>query len=112
MKDLIKPIQPKSPDVFDKKKYPNPPTNEGKNYLGDPIYLPNQNYIRDAKKYLKDMEKFIVDIEKYEQCKFIKIIKNTQNIENLIKKYKINLKTPSNTKENDEFIKRLKTRKY
>lgn len=72
---MEKPILPQEPNIFDKKKYPQPPTKEGRNYLNEPIYLPNKDYVRDYEQYRKDLEKYKVDIEIYKQLKYIKLIK-------------------------------------
>ncbi len=86
--NMEKPKKPTKPNPSDMVKYPDPKTKEGKNYLGNPIYLPNMDYIRDYKKYQKDVIKYETDIELYEQKKLIKLVKNA-NEKLILKKYKI-----------------------
>lgn len=93
MKNKIKPIiekpkKPIEPDYRDRVKYPQPKTKDGTNYLGEPIFLPNSDYIKDCEKYRKDIQKYNIDVEIYEQTKLIKFVKNA-DIKLILKKYKI-----------------------
>ena len=85
---MEKPKTPVQPDPSDRIKYPKPPTKEGKNYLGEPIYLPNENFLRDYRKYQKDKDNYAKDLELYEQLKFIKLIKVAKE-KLILKKFKI-----------------------
>lgn len=85
---MEKPKIPIQPDPSDMVKYPDPPTKEGRNYLGDAIYLPNENFIRDYKKYQKDKDNYAKDLELWEQLKFIKLIKVAKE-KLILKKFKI-----------------------
>lgn len=73
---MQKPKVPIAPDPSDRIKYPKPPTKEGKNIYGDPVYLPNQDFIRDYRKYQKDMERYPAELELWEQSKLARIIIN------------------------------------
>ena len=87
-KPMQKPTKPVQPDPSDKVKYPNPHTKEGRNYLGEPIYLINKNFAQDYRQYQKDEEKYKVDIILYEQIKFIKDIQRS-TLKLCLKKYNV-----------------------
>ncbi len=86
--NMEKPKKPIQPNPSDKVKYPDPKTKEGKNYLGNPIYLSNMDYVRDCKKYQQDILKYEIELDLYEQKKLIRLIKNA-NEKLILKKYKI-----------------------
>ncbi len=85
--EMAKPMKPIEP-VFNRKKYPYPPTKEGRNHLNEPVYLPNADWLRDYRKWQKDSAKYIIDMELYEQIKSIKLIK-VANLNLCLKKFKI-----------------------
>lgn len=83
---MDKPIKPIAPNPSDKIKYPYPPTKEGRNYLNEPIYLPNEDFIKDYRKFQRDEIKYKEDVILYEQTKFIEDIQRS-SFKLAIKKY-------------------------
>ena len=84
MEKLEKPKKPIEPNHKD---YPAPKEPNGKNYLGQPLFLKTEYY--DAyKKWQNDMVKYEKDLELYEQTKLTRLIKNA-DIKFILKKYKI-----------------------
>ena len=85
---MEKPKKPIYPNHSDKIKYPQPKTKEGRNYLGQPIYLPNADWIRDVRQYEKAVKQYEIDLELYEQNKLIRLVKNASE-KLILKKYRI-----------------------
>lgn len=86
---MEKPILPVAPNPLDKKKYPKALTKEGRNYLGEAIFLANPNFLKDYSKYQKDQDRYNRDIIIWNQIKLIEAIKRT-SLKTCLKKYKIN----------------------
>jgi hypothetical protein len=85
---MERPIKPEEPNLLDKKKYPDSECPIGKNYLGDPIQLPNPTWLNDMEKYRKNLEKYNKDIKIWEQIKLIQKIKGSC-LKTCLEKYKI-----------------------
>ena len=85
---MEKPIKPIMPDASDRVKYPRPLKKEGVNFLQQPIYLPNTDYIRDYRKFQKDTIQYEGDIVLYWQIKYIEDIKRS-NLKLCLKKYTV-----------------------
>jgi hypothetical protein len=84
---MEKPKLPRMPRLQD---YPDNPI-KGKNYLGEPVELPNEDYVKDYHKYQKAMDSHKADMELFEQTRLIEDIKRSSLVL-CLKKYKITKK--------------------